>query len=164
MARRWVDLRDLGGLHGLYLVVNHLWQAATQRGWVGWPPGWGGRIMGGMLTFVAVVSAWVFFRADNVPQAIALLKAMYGIDARGISWELVTHGHLIDVVAMSSQVLARLLVVGGLWVWLLPNASRLAFSERGPFFTLLQVLGVCALLQVVIDRFGHYSPFLYFQF
>ncbi|MFY9459194.1 MAG: MBOAT family O-acyltransferase [Aquabacterium commune] len=153
-----------GGLHGLYLIVNHLWQASTRRGWVVWPSGWAGRMLGGAITFVAVVTAWVFFRADSVPQAVTLLKAMYGIDARPIAFELVTHGHLIEVVAMSSQALARLLLLGGLWVWLLPNASRVAFSDRGLAVTLLQVLGACALLHVVIDRFGHYSPFLYFQF
>lgn len=153
-----------GGLHGAFLVINHLWQSLMARGWAAWPPGWLGRVLGGALTFVAVVSAWVFFRADNVHQALVLLKAMYGIEARPIAFEAVTHGHLLEAVAMSGRDLSRLLALGLLWVWLLPNSGRLVFKDRGTVFTLAQAVGVCALLLIAIDRFGSYSPFLYFQF
>lgn len=153
-----------GGLHGLYLVVNHLWQSLLRRGLVAWPPGLLGRLLGVAITFVAVVTAWVFFRADSVPQALVLLKAMYCIEARSISFEAVTHGHLIEIVSMSGRDLSRLILLGLLWVWLLPNSANMVFRDRGAALTWVQLLGVCALLCVVIDRFGNYSPFLYFQF
>lgn len=62
-----------GGLHGLYLAANHLWQRSTIRmhAALAWP-----------LTFGAVVLAWVFFRADNVMLAVKMLGAMFG--ANGI--------------------------------------------------------------------------------
>src|SRR3954454_6222742 len=54
-----------GGLHGLYLIVNHVWRATKLRH--GWRDGGRyARIGGGALTFIAVVVAWVFFRADSV--------------------------------------------------------------------------------------------------
>ncbi|CCQ75478.1 MBOAT family protein [Magnetospira sp. QH-2] len=67
-----------GALHGLYLVVNHAWNALgrtmqwTSGGWIG---RWAGRV----LTFVAVVVAWVFFRADDFSDAGTILLAMSGM-------------------------------------------------------------------------------------
>ncbi len=63
-----------GGLHGLYLCVNHAWNALTSRsGWrlpvvVSWT-----------LTFGAVMLAWVFFRAPDLGTANGMLWAMAGL-------------------------------------------------------------------------------------
>ena len=129
-----------------------------------WPKGWAGRVLGGFITFVAVVTAWVFFRAEGLDQAWVLIKAMYGIEARPISFNEVVNGRLIEVVAMSSQELARLIGLGLLWVWLLPNSGRLAFWPKGPLATWSLAALVLIAFGVVVDRFGVYSPFLYFQF
>ncbi len=68
-----------GALHGAYLMVNHGFRAlcgearlawlATQR-WFTWPS-W-------ILTMVAVVVAWVFFRATSFEGAARMLIAMAG--------------------------------------------------------------------------------------
>jgi D-alanyl-lipoteichoic acid acyltransferase DltB (MBOAT superfamily) len=60
-----------GGLHGLYLVVNHLWRKTPWRV----PP-----IAGWAVTFFAVVVAWVFFRAQTVADALVMLKGMSGVN------------------------------------------------------------------------------------
>ncbi|MCC0177340.1 MBOAT family protein [Waterburya agarophytonicola K14] len=70
-----------GGLHGIYLVINHLYRSLRKslghnlkndggllRG-IGW-----------LTTFIAVVISWVFFRANNFPTAISMLKSMFGFD------------------------------------------------------------------------------------
>jgi D-alanyl-lipoteichoic acid acyltransferase DltB (MBOAT superfamily) len=68
-----------GGLHGLYLTINHLWRdlkkPAADRG----ESGKGARLAAGGLTFLAVVVAWVFFRADNFASAVLMLKGMAGV-------------------------------------------------------------------------------------
>ncbi|MCH8189015.1 MAG: MBOAT family protein [Proteobacteria bacterium] len=81
-----------GGLHGVYLLVNHGWR--RWRG-VGTGPGLGPlqtpsptsspwRRRGSvLLTFFAVVVAWVFFRAETLGGAWALVQAMVGL--RGFS-------------------------------------------------------------------------------
>lgn len=64
-----------GGLHGLYLCVQHGWQHLT-----------GGRTSSGafskgcshVLTFLAVMVAWCFFRAPNVDAAFDILAGMIG--------------------------------------------------------------------------------------
>jgi D-alanyl-lipoteichoic acid acyltransferase DltB (MBOAT superfamily) len=69
-----------GGLHGLYLVLNHAWHGLRTQ--LGSPPGddgLAGRIAGRALTFLAVVIAWVFFRADNVHDAVGMLAGMAGL-------------------------------------------------------------------------------------
>jgi len=68
-----------GGLHGLYLVVNHTWVEARSRMGFGRRSAWG-RVAGVALTFLAVTVAWVFFRSPDLPTALGLLKGMVGIN------------------------------------------------------------------------------------
>ncbi|MFZ2266850.1 MAG: MBOAT family O-acyltransferase [Azonexus sp.] len=154
-----------GGMHGFYLVLNHLWREIARKSpWQLHLPGRLTAILGGALTFVAVVAAWVVFRADNLEQATILLKAMFGIAAHPISFADVTHGKLLLITDMRGHELARLIAIGLLWVWLLPNSARLSFVDKGRLWALAQTILVAGLLYLAIDRFGNYSPFLYFQF
>jgi alginate O-acetyltransferase complex protein AlgI len=67
-----------GGLHGIYLVVNHGWQALRERlGYGGQGVPW--KLAATFLTFVAVVYAWVFFRASSFHDAIAVAGGMTGL-------------------------------------------------------------------------------------
>lgn len=153
-----------GALHGLYLAINHLWRDFVSERLLNRIPNWLGRLTGGALTFIAVVSAWVIFRSDNIDQANVLLKAMYGIAARDISFSDVIHGHLLVLAEMSGRSLMLMLIPGLLWIWLLPNSRNMKFIENGKFLATIQALTVLCMLYIAIDQFGSYSPFLYFQF
>lgn len=70
-----------GGLHGIYLAINHGWHAVRRR--------LGhdlerhtvlGRAAGTLLTFLAVVVAWVFFRAESFDGARVMLEGMAGLN------------------------------------------------------------------------------------
>lgn len=67
-----------GGLHGVYLVINHAWSSATSH-WEVWkcfkPIT---KLFSWMLTFTAVVVGWVFFRANSFEAAILILQGMSG--------------------------------------------------------------------------------------
>src|SRR4029079_14565085 len=52
-----------GGLHGLYLTINHVWNSYSPFSL----PTWVGRV----LTLAAVMVAWVFFRAESFQSASA---------------------------------------------------------------------------------------------
>jgi len=70
-----------GGLHGLYLVINHAWRSVCAGlGWNAWTqrPAWRGASW--LITFVAVVVAWVFFRAESFRAAVGMLGAMIGLN------------------------------------------------------------------------------------
>ncbi len=75
-----------GGLHGLYLVVNHALSAAFRRA----APNnsvfhHAYRLAAWGLTFLAVVVGWVFFRAESFDAALRMLRAMTGLN--GVSLE-----------------------------------------------------------------------------
>ena len=72
-----------GGLHGVYLVINHLWRASGGR-----MPEWTARV----LTVTAVLVAWVPFRAETLAGTWRYLGALAGAEAsRGLpggDWQL----------------------------------------------------------------------------
>lgn len=80
-----------GGLHGMYLIINHawIWLRYTRRGTArgdGWISVWSGRL----ITFLAVVVAWVYFRAESLDAANSVLAGMSGIEGAVIPahWQL----------------------------------------------------------------------------
>ncbi|MEX1031811.1 MAG: MBOAT family protein [Cellvibrionaceae bacterium] len=66
-----------GGLHGLYLVVNHLFRglrfALNISRWITQPMAW-------FITTLCVVVAWVFFRAETIGGALAIIQSMFSAD------------------------------------------------------------------------------------
>ena len=65
-----------GGLHGFYLVINHGWRSLRSRLTTAALPG--ERALATLVTFVAVVIAWVFFRATDFTSAVSILAGMAG--------------------------------------------------------------------------------------
>jgi alginate O-acetyltransferase complex protein AlgI len=153
-----------GALHGAYLTINHLWRETISERFLRWVPDWLGALAGGIITFVAVVAAWVVFRSNDVNQAIIMLQAMFGIHSRSISLDAVLHGQLLLTTDLSGRDLVKLLFFSLVWVWLLPNSGKLRFIKGNFVLALAQAVVVVYFLYLAIDRFGSYSPFLYFQF
>ncbi|MEM8719167.1 MAG: MBOAT family O-acyltransferase [Cyanobacteria bacterium P01_G01_bin.39] len=70
-----------GGLHGSYLMVNHLYRSIRQKlGHNLKNDGWMLRSTGWIITFTAVVISWVFFKANNFDTATSILKSMFGFN------------------------------------------------------------------------------------
>ena len=70
-----------GGLHGFYLVINHLYRSIRQGlGHNLKNDGWILRSIGWITTFIAVVISWVFFKAENFETATSILKSMFGFN------------------------------------------------------------------------------------
>ena len=63
-----------GALHGLYLCINHAWNHFVPA--VAPRFARAADIVALVLTFLAVVIAWVFFRADNMASALCILSRM----------------------------------------------------------------------------------------
>ncbi|NEX62712.1 MBOAT family O-acyltransferase [Noviherbaspirillum galbum] len=79
-----------GGLHGVYLVINHLWRVASERmGIRKLGPAWLRAGTGWLITFLCALVAWVFFRAENFNDASMMLQAMAGM--RGLSVGVSAH-------------------------------------------------------------------------
>lgn len=67
-----------GGLHGLYLSVNHFWSAMIKKTNVDFQSSSIYLLFCWLLTFLSVAFAWVFFRAPSVVRAKEILLAMVG--------------------------------------------------------------------------------------
>lgn len=80
-----------GGLHGVYICINHLWRKAGKS--LPKPAGW-------LVTFLAVNIAWVFFRAANFDTAFAILAAMMGMTADGILTDIFSTKWMLIVASL----------------------------------------------------------------
>ena len=73
-----------GGLHGLYLMINHGFRAVrgapVQRSTCG---RWLVDAAGWLLTIFSVIVAWVFFRAESLSGAVRVLESMVGLHPSG---------------------------------------------------------------------------------
>src|SRR5216684_181793 len=82
-----------GGLHGLYLAINHAWQAIFTG-----PGNRLSRFTGWAVTFIAVVVGWVFFRADSLETTFGMMQSMFGgngipLPAHIVAWLTKFSGH-----------------------------------------------------------------------
>ena len=178
-----------GGLHGCYLVINHGWQVLHKRFWHK-PPSKLLHALSVLITFLAVVVAWVVFRADNINTATAILKAMAGMNGFALpdvwlpQWGAFGQWLSRQGVAFSNT---NALIKGGainwiviclLFVWVAPNTQQmmanfkpvLKMPEGGsiklllwhPTYTWLVASVVCAVLSIL--NISELSEFIYFQF
>ncbi|WP_449000560.1 MBOAT family O-acyltransferase [Myxosarcina sp. GI1(2024)] len=92
-----------GGLHGLYLVINHQWHSLQK--FLGYDPDKLSRwrhALGVLVTFIAVVVGWVFFRAENMDAALVMIRGMLG--SNGVSLPAELAGHLSIVEAYFANI------------------------------------------------------------
>jgi D-alanyl-lipoteichoic acid acyltransferase DltB (MBOAT superfamily) len=128
-----------GGLHGLYLVINHAWQAAWRKlGHAVSHPTAAGRWFGRVLTFLAVVVGWVFFRAESFEAAIAMLRGMIGLNG-------------VVLPQAYQQALGGLAALG-------VGFGKSAYSGAWPWLALL--LAVVWLAPNTLDLVRRYRPAL----
>ncbi|WP_024515628.1 MBOAT family protein [Bradyrhizobium sp. Tv2a-2] len=165
-----------GGLHGLYLVVNHQWRDRKRR----WPEGAVGQAAAWGLTFLAVVIAWVFFRAKTLLGAGQMLTSLAGLKAAGTAYVSDGVVRVMDLPVLVGE--GRLLLIG--WgavmsalavALLLPNVPQTFryreyrhAPESRSFLCWRLSLGWAVLCAVAlaISLFGMWQrvEFLYFQF
>ncbi len=74
-----------GFLHAVYLSVNHVWRIffATKKRAVHTSTQWCIRSLNVLVTFVAILFAQAFFRADGVQQAFEMVQGMIGLHGLG---------------------------------------------------------------------------------
>jgi alginate O-acetyltransferase complex protein AlgI len=147
-----------GALHGLYLCINHAWvnygppiPRPLRR-----PAG----VAAFLLTFVAVVIAWVFFRADSLSSAISVLSRM--ADPAQI------------VFSRTEMVQSVLIAMYAAIVWFAPNTQEVVGYDHknrsvGENIGALQVrplllYGGAAAFALGILGIQQHSEFIYFRF
>ncbi|HEY9647432.1 MAG TPA: MBOAT family protein [Chroococcidiopsis sp.] len=156
-----------GGLHGLYLCINHGWNKLN----LAMP-----KLLAWVITFVAVVIGWVLFRAHNIHDAIDMLRAMFGlkgivlpgdrewsvalVNGVGIAiqpWNQLNLPELNDSKMLSLIALAALVA----WVALLPNTQQMLARVKPNRRWAIALGGLGGVCLLYLNRV---SEFLYFQF
>jgi len=70
-----------GLLHGIYLVINHLFTSFREKFWPQMDTArFVYKVPAHLLTMLAVVIGWVFFRAEDFKSAFRMLEAMAGLN------------------------------------------------------------------------------------
>lgn len=154
-----------GALHGTYLIINHaLRHLLGERG--GLPR----TIIGLVLTWLAVIVAWVIFRANSMTIALSVLEAMWHSTAAPDVGRAVLGSSRIMPMTQCIAWLAACTAI----VLLLPNAYQAL--GKGPLITtesrlrgtrgglLLGAMIMVSLLLLAISETRGVSEFLYFNF
>jgi alginate O-acetyltransferase complex protein AlgI len=153
-----------GLLHGVYLLINHVWQAlrpTTQS------PSLAGLWAGRLTTFFAVVMAWVFFRAPDIRTALRMFKSMaFGhTEAETTVFASTGNGPLLLVILLAIAWTApNTQAVMGYRPWgAMPNDSPqskpMGWTPDIPWAIVTIVLMVLGILSI-----SGVSEFIYFQF
>ena len=180
-----------GGLHGVYLIVAYRWRNFVQSHH--WNLSyWWYHCLSVCLTFVAVLFAWVFFRAASLRAALRLVSSMVGRNGLTMTTDITNPGtfagrcwqqlggHFVPRTFESgfSKDLAGLMLLMLIITQFLPNAQQMLASytpalepaKRPGLFQLKLGWGSGLLLGgaffLVLRTFyvAAPSPFLYFNF
>lgn len=126
-----------GALHGFYLAVNHFWNAVKKHF------GWNktsiiGTAFARVLTFFAVVLAWVFFRAETSDSAFHMVNAMFNIgdvQMSALKVDLFESGGVMRnrFGAQMANLALPSIVLSCIAVWFLPNTIEIMRMKR-PYF------------------------------
>lgn len=153
-----------GGLHGFYLVINHLWHVVRRT--FGMPAKTNsivGKGLAWLLTFLAVVVAWVFFRAETLLGAELMLGSMLGF----------VDTNTMDAPVLLDDLAAKWIGALLLIVWLMPNSQQfMGLTQEGEMQTTWlswrPTVGLSLVFTVAfiytLARMTEVSEFLYFQF
>jgi len=142
-----------GALHGAYLTVNHMWRSFVGKSlpvFLALP-----------VTFMAVLVAWVFFRAETFGHAFAIVNSMLGFG----------QGARLDMSLYSDVFwLPFGLLLASILTWGVPNALQIidrfesgVYKAQRKRLILLFTSALLALSIFTVYSSGTYE-FLYFQF
>lgn len=134
-----------GALHGLALIVNHLWRS------LGFKMHW---LLGRILTFFFLTTTWVIFKAENLQQAYAVLKGMINVKHIGLHI-----GITQALPAGRKEILVLLLLYLFVSFWKNSNEWVYNFKPNWKW-----ALAVTLFLVAGIYGMNRVSEFLYFQF
>ncbi len=139
-----------GLLHGFYLVIEH-----ASRAFFGnktWSDAFAVKFLLGLVTYIAVCVAWVFFRASDFTIASRMLGGMFGGHAHGDA--ILTTREMLQIgIVTFFMILAH---------WWLRDSNIEAAVTRLPrwIVTTAWALMACAIILTQ----GSSNAFIYFQF
>lgn len=148
-----------GALHGAYLALERVVRKAPIAGWALWQSTRGRKLLA-LGTFLLVCFTWVFFRADSLPHAAAMVRAMIVPDAALVG----------DPGSAGARVAGKrdTLIVFSIISAMLAIHWRLRDTTLEHAFQRLPSLAWCAanaaMIAAILISPGEDRAFIYFQF
>lgn len=159
-----------GLLHAVYQIIGDITakpKSALMKKWRVKTDSGSFKLMKTLITFTLVNFAWIFFRAESVGDAFAIISRIF---TQFDPWSLM-HGVFYEM-GLSTQEMNILFVA--IIVMLLADIIKFKRNERIDKFLQKQILpfrwGVLIFLLIFVLVFGSYGPafnaqdFIYFQF
>jgi len=149
-----------GALHGFYLMVNHFWHSLKLSS-----DGILFRLFSWAVTFMAVIVAWVFFRAASLDTALDMLMSMaggYGLGSLSASALLVPAGLLLLAFFMpnTQQIMDYKPPAGTYGAYMAQKIPALMQWKPVPVWALF----IGTLFALCLMYMTQVSEFIYFQF
>jgi alginate O-acetyltransferase complex protein AlgI len=135
-----------GGLHGLFLVINHAWHGFRKKlGHDLSRSTFAGRVLARTITFLAVVVAWVYFRAEDFDAANRVLAGMIGLN--GVQLPASYYGMLGPLAP----------TLDGLG-WVFADGDAFHFGGAGMVAFLAALFGIVFLMPNTQEWTGYIAP------
>jgi alginate O-acetyltransferase complex protein AlgI len=155
-----------GALHGSALCIHRVWKSYGMK-----MP----KVLAWFITFQFVNAAWVFFRAENVTHAVAILKGMIGLNGIAAEPKFITAINTMDsvwegaTVARMAEQLPSVYPVVYLVLFLfvavfMRNSIEIAGQRTKYGLQHALVVSVALIMAIVVRISTHPPPFLYFNF
>jgi len=151
-----------GLFHGFFSVLERfpLGKRLTQ----------GPRLVAHAYTMLVVMVAWVFFRAETLPQALSFIQALAGFaKGSGVEWHMGLFLNPKVTIVLGLGLIGATPIVPWLSAW---RARALGGWRLGPlvaddgleFLVSLVILPAMFVLCAMSLASGTHNPFIYFQF
>ena len=116
-----------GGLHGIFLGINHWWQ---QAGLFKIPP-YAGRV----ITFLCVMFAWIFFRAPDMATACSIIGSLFdgsSMKGKGIFDALLSRSSPLRATFAAHDAVFSCVIIPLSFIicWALPNSIEIMRKGR----------------------------------
>lgn len=138
-----------GGLHGLAIVIHRIWYYSGRK-----LP----KYLGIMLTLFTVNLFWVFFRAESIPSALTVIKAMLNITTLN---QGITDSFFIAATPNLTMKIALLISV--MIVFLFPNSNKKVNNMKFNIFNSIEIISFL-IIGILSVSSNLNSTFLYFNF
>ncbi len=132
-----------GALHGMAMVLHRIWSKELKMKMPLWA--------GGIITFIFVWLAWIFFRAENMAQALKVFRGFGNFSAEKFS-AAVENADLNTLGIMAAAVLI---------IFFLPPANSFKDDFKPALWHWLTAF---VLIISSVFCFSRISPFIYFNF
>lgn len=153
-----------GALHGIGLVINHYWRKLKIKL---------NRLLSWIITFNFINFTFIFFRSNDIDDALKILSGMFGVNEFVLPRFLLNEGFLakifnvrfggwvINVDPLGGIYLIPLLVSSLIIVLFFSNSNELVKKFK---FDLVHLTFILFLFICAFRELNEFSEFLYFNF